>query len=149
MAAPTTTNKFTILLGDGGSPTETFAWPCGANSRGIVISSQTGEEILLDCADPSGTTAWTNTWVEGKGWTLSISGRVAIGAPWAVWRDWALSDLPKNVRAMIDESAANEGGYFAGSAVLESFEIGQEGKATVSFTASLKGDGPLTWVDAT
>lgn len=148
MAAPTTTKKMTILLGDGATPTEVFTWPCGANSRGLTITTSMGSEVLLDCTDPTGNPAWESSWAEGKGWSISVSGRVAIGAPWAAWRDWALGVSAKNVRIKIDESAANEGGHFQGSAFLESFEITAEGSATVAFNATLTGSGALTWTDA-
>ena len=148
MADPTLTSKFLILLGDGATPTEAFAWPCGANARSVTFQNNTGETVVLDCTDPAGEVAAMKRWVESQDTNLTISGRLAIEAL-PMWRAWADDAVIKNIRAVVDESAANNGGYWQLPAILQTFEISAEDKATATFTATIVGAGRRVWTDAT
>jgi len=146
MADPTTTNKFLILLGDGASP-EVFAHPCGANARSVTLKNNTGEEVLLDCTDPTGTVAAVTRWTESQDTTIQVSGRVATES-WASWKAWAESGAVKNIQVHLDIPLANGGGYWTLPAILADFEIGAEGTATATFSASIVGAGSRSWTAA-
>lgn len=148
MAAPALSRKFIILLGDGATPTETFAFPCGANARSVTFTNNLGEETVLDCDDPLGAMAAIQRWVESQDTQISISGRVAKSHI-QVWRDWADQATEKNIRVQFDESAADGGGYYTVPAFLQSLEWGSEGKGTATFTASIMGSGARVWTAAT
>jgi hypothetical protein len=148
MAAPQLTRKFIILLGDGATPTEAFAFPCGANARSVTLTNNLGEEAVLDCADPLNELAAIQRWVESQDTSISISGRVAKGASIAMWRAWADDGDEKNIRVMFDEASGDGGGYYQLPAFLGSLEWGTEGKGTVTFTANIMGSGPRVWTAA-
>ncbi len=147
MADPTHTNRFLIMLGDGATPTETFSHPCGANARSVTLTNNTGEEVTLDCTDPLGAPAALKRWTESQDTSMSISGRVAKES-FATWRAWADSGDVKNIRVMIDETGADGGGYWTLPAILQGFEMGTEGKATMTFSADIVGAGSRTWTAA-
>lgn len=147
MAAPSLSRKFIIMLGNGGTPTETFAFPCGANARSVTLSNNLGEETVLDCDDPLNAMAAIQRWVESQDTQITISGRVAR-AHVAIWRAWVDTGTEKNIRIQFDETAANGGGYYTVPAYLQSLEWGSEGKGTATFTASIMGSGPRVWTAA-
>ena len=147
MADPTLTGKFLILLGDGGSPSETFGFPCGALARSVTLTNNTGETVVMDCTDPLGTVAAIQRWTESQDTQLAISGRVATQSL-ATWRAWADSGAAKNIRAQIAESGANGGGSWALPAILSSFQISTEGKATATFEATIVAAGRRAWTAA-
>ncbi|MBF9042952.1 hypothetical protein HKCCE4037_06420 [Rhodobacterales bacterium HKCCE4037] len=146
MADPTLTSKFVILLGDG-QESEAFAWPCGAEARSVTLTNATGETVVLDCTDPTGTVAAMKRWVESQDTQVSISGRVSTEA-WDTWKDWADDGSEKNIRLVLDEDAADGGGYWSLPAILQQLEIGQTGTSTATFTATIVGAGRRTWTDA-
>ena len=150
MAQPTLTGRFLILLGDGATPTESFAFPCGANARSVTFTNNLGEEVLLDCADPLDGGAWVTRWLESQDTQLTVSGRVSREAL-PMWRAWADGGTAKNIRLQIDETAGNGGGHWSLSAYLQSFEMGREGAGSggsATFTATIMGSGPRTWTAA-
>ena len=146
MADPTLTQKLLILLGDG-EASETFAAPCGANARSVKFTNNTGEDVVFDCDDPIDLIAAVTRWVESQDTTLTISGRLALEAL-ATWREWSDDALTKNIQIHIDEAAASGGGYWSLPAILQEFELGREGKATATFTATIVGAGRRSWTDA-
>lgn len=148
MADPKTTNNFLIHIGDGAEPTEAFSWLCGAKARSVTFTNNTGETETLDCTDPTGEVAAIQRWVTSQDTTLSISGQIATTSL-PILRAWADDADPKNIRVVIDESAANNGGYWELPALLTSLEIGQEAaKDLATFTAEISGAGRRTWTDA-
>ena len=149
MAAPDLSRNFLVMLGDGGDPTETFAFPCGANARSVTLKNILGEDVVLDCDDPLGAPAAIQRFLESQDTILSLSGRVAKGDSLSMWRAWADEGTEKNIRIMFDETAADGGGYYTLPAFLESVEWGSEGKSTATFSASIMGSGPRVWTAAT
>lgn len=146
MADPNITNKFLIMLGDG-EASETFSWPCGARARSVTFTNNTGEEEVLDCSDPTGEQAAIERWVESQDTQMTISGRVDTTA-FPTWRAWADDALVKNIQVHVQEALAQNGGYWSLPAILQQLEIGQEGKATTTFTATIVGAGRRSWTDA-
>lgn len=145
MAAPTLM-QLLILLGDGATPTEGFAHPCGANTRSIRLINNTGEELLLDCTDPLGAQATINRYLESQDSSLSISGKVASESL-AAWRAWADDGGSKNIKAEVHSGGALVG-YWDLPALLTEFEITSDGKKNAEFNASIVGAGARTWTDA-
>lgn len=147
MAPPSTTNKFLIYLGDGATPTEAFAWPCGANARSVTLTTNTGELEVLDCTDPLEAPSVLLRWSTSQDTSLQISGVVARES-WDKWREWADSGLPRNIRVLMDIPAASGGGYWTLPALLTSLELSGEGKGKIAFTAQIAGAGQRVWTDA-
>lgn len=146
MAAPKTTHRMLILLGDGATPTEAFAFPCGASARSITLSTNTGEQEVLDCTSPLDAAATIERWVTTIDTSMQISGVIALPF-WDKWREWADSGATKNIKVHIDETAVNGGGSWTLPAILSSLELAAESKGKVTFTASLTGAGARVWAD--
>ncbi len=142
------TTRLVIQLGDGGSPTETFGFTCGARTFGITLTNNLGENSALDCDNPLDVPASIVRHLETQDTSVTISGMVTTEA-WPTWREWADSAVEKNIRIILDESAANNGGYWELPAYCQNFEIDKEGSAKATFTATISGAGQRVWTDAT
>ncbi len=140
------TTRLVIQLGDGGDP-ETFAHTCGANSFGATLTNNLGEETVLDCDDPLDVPAAIVRHLESQDTSATISGMVATEA-WPTWRAWADGGTEKNIKIFLDESAANNGGFWTLPAYLQQLEINKESSGKVRFTASISGAGQRVWTDA-
>lgn len=148
MADPILTNEFLIMIGDGATPTEGFAWLCGAKARKATFTNQTGEVEVLDCDDPTGSVAVIQRWTASQDTNLTIDGNIAVSAI-PTLSAWADGGAAKNIRIVIDEALADNGGYWSLSAILEQLEMGQESaKDKATFTATIVGASRRTWTDA-
>lgn len=147
MATGNETTRLVIQVGDGGSP-EVFAFTCGANSYGITLTNNLGENSVLDCDDPLDVPAVIVRYLETQDTSATISGMVTTEA-WATWRDWADSATERNIKILLDESAANDGGFWTLPAFLQTLELGKETSGKVTFTATIAGAGQRVWTDAT
>ncbi|AJY44664.1 phage tail tube protein [Martelella endophytica] len=146
MATGNQTKRLIIQLGDGGSP-ELFAHTCGANTFGITLTNNLGENTVLDCDDPLDLPATITRHLESQDTSVSISGMVTTEA-WPTWRDWADDGSEKNIKMLIDEPAASNGGFWIMPAYLGSLELSKEGSGKVTFTGSISGSGRRVWTDA-
>lgn len=140
------TTRLVIQLGDGQSP-ETFAHTCGANSFGISLTNNLGENTVLDCDEPLDVPAAIVRHLESQDTSATISGMVTIEA-WPTWRAWADGGTEKNIKLFLDESAANNGGHWTLPAYLASLELTKEAGGKVAFSASISGAGQRAWADA-
>lgn len=136
-----------ILLGDGATPTEAFAAPCGLTEMGMTIASDTNETVVPDCDNPDDP-AWKETDITALQMTLSGQG-VLDRAARKTWEEWAFSGLQKNVRWVYDVGSADFGGYYQAPAILTNYQVtAQRGqRATVQLAITL--NGKPTWVAAT
>ncbi len=141
------TTRLVIQLGDGGSP-ETFAHTCGANSFGVTLTNNLGENTVLDCTNPLDVPAAIVRHLESQDTSVTISGMVTTDA-WPTWRAWADDASEKNIKILIDESAANNGGFWTVPAYLQQYEFNKESGGKVLFTATISGAGQRVWTDAT
>lgn len=140
--------RLVVQLGNGGTPTETFAFTCGANSWTVTMENSTGETMMLDCTSPLDSPATMERWVESQTTAINMTGNVTTEA-WDVWRAWCDTGSTKNCKIVFDESGANGGGHWIVPMILDSLELGKEGKGVVTFTASMSSSGTRTWTDAT
>lgn len=149
MADPTLTSRMLILLGNGADP-EVFAFPCGAGTRSITLTKNTGEEALLDCDDPLDVPAAMTRWMVSDDTQVSFQGRVATEsfATWRAWADSVGASAIKNIKIMMDEPLASGGGSWELPAILTSFEMSTEGTGTTTFSATIQGAGRRVWTDA-
>ena len=146
MATGKQTTRLVIQVGDGGDP-ETFAFTCGANTFGITLTNNLGENSALDCDNPLDVPASIIRHLETQDTSVTISGMVTTEA-WPTWRGWADDGSEKNIKLFLDESAANNGGYWTVPAYLSELELGKENSGKVTFSASLTGAGQRVWTDA-
>lgn len=135
-----------LMLGDGATPTEVFAAPCGVTSLTITTNVETNTTNLPDCDDPD-RASWLAIDEISRQKQVSGSGVLDRGAA-EVWRAWDLAGGPKNVRVYTNLSAGAGGGHYAGPALLTAYEeTGERGQRWQnSFTVTF--DGKPTWVPA-
>lgn len=141
------TKRLVIQLGDGGDP-EAFAHTCGANTFGITLTNNLGENTVLDCTNPLDVPAAIVRHLESQDTGCTISGMVTTEA-WPTWRSWADDGDEKNIKLFLDESAANNGGHWVLPAYLSELELSKENSGKVTFTATISGAGQRVWTDAT
>lgn len=147
MATGNQTTRLIVQLGDGADP-EVFGFTCGANSFGITLTNNLGEETVLDCDDPLDVPAVIIRHLESQDTGVNIAGMVTTEA-WPTWRAWSDGGTEKNIRILLDEPAANNGGYWTLPAFLPTLELTKESSGKVRFTASISGAGQRVWTDAT
>jgi hypothetical protein len=128
-------SQFLIQIGNGASP-ETFASPCGLNSRGFSRSAATNDTNVGDCDDPDAPT-WLDRDVVSLSGALSGAGVVA-DEDFDTWNAWFESGTSKNVKIKLGTRV------WVGAAILSKLDVtGSRGKRT-EFSASIDTDGKLT-----
>lgn len=147
MPEPKQTNRLIIQVGDGEDP-EVFAHTCGANTFGIKLTNNLGETTVLDCENPLDLPAAILRHLESQDTSATISGTVAMTA-WPTWQRWADDADTKNVKLFIDESAANNGGFWIVPMMLADLNLDKQGSGIVQFTVEIKANGRRVWTDAT
>lgn len=145
MAEPKTTVNFVIALGNGGDP-EQFAHPCGANVRSFSISNDWGQDVMLDCENPNTAPTSIDRWLNSSDSSISLSGRVAR-ASWPEWQAW-VDGAVKNIEIQVMNNTTEAGGKYAMPAVISEFELGQDRKETVTFSATIIQKGARTYTAA-
>lgn len=141
------TTRFVIQVGDGGNP-ETFAFTCGANSSGVTLTNNMGENSALDCQNPLDVPASIVRYLETQDTAVTIAGMVTTEA-WPMWRSWADTATEKNVKLILDEPAINNGGEWILPAFLTTLQLNKSGSGKVEFDASIVGAGQRVWTAAT
>ncbi len=148
MSVPDHTHQLLIHIGDGATPTEAFTWLCGAKARSVTFKNNLGEDEVLDCADPTGSVAVIQRFLQSQDTTLQISGKVAKSAI-PTLRAWADTGAAKNIRIVIDELLADNGGYWSLAAFCETLELSQDSaQDSTAFTATIMGSGTRSWTAA-
>ena len=142
------TTRLIVQLGDGATPTEAFAHTCGANTFGITLTNNLGENTVLDCDDPLDVPAVIIRHLESQDTSVTISGMVTTEA-WPTWRAWADGGNEKNIKILVTEAAADNGGFWTLPAFLGGLELGKETSGKVTFSATISGAGQRVWTDAT
>lgn len=150
MAIPKTIDgaKVLIQIGDGASPTEAFAVPCGLTGATVSFAASAQEEAVHDCAAPENA-AWVYRQVDSLSMSVSGTGLVDTSNLESVLYTWWASGASKNCRVKIDTTGANGGGYWAGSFVCTSLSVTGERKQRSTVEIEIQSNGPLTWTDAT
>ncbi|WP_353329198.1 hypothetical protein [Phaeobacter sp. NW0010-22] len=147
MAEPKLTTRLVIQLGNGEDP-EIFGHTCGANSWGVTLTNNLGDNVVLDCANPLDTAAAIVRHLESQDTSATISGTVAKGASFETWRMWADGGTQKTIKLFIDEPAEDKGGFWTLPAFLQQYELTKQNTKTVEFSATISGAGRRIWTDA-
>lgn len=146
MATGNQTTRLIVQVGDGADP-EVFAFTCGANTFGISLTNNLGENVVLDCDNPLDVPAVIVRHLESQDTSVTIAGMVTTEA-WPTWREWSDGGTEKNIKLFLDESAANNGGYWILPAYLADYELTKESSSKVQFSATISGAGQRVWTDA-
>lgn len=111
-----TFGQFKILLGDGGTPTETFTPICGLTSKGINYETDTTTVEVPDCTDEDlpaykeeGPKSYSVA-IEGSGmWAKQSHGTLL---------NWWKSGAAKNMKVQYVEAAPGEPEFIEGPAII-------------------------------
>jgi predicted secreted protein len=149
MAFPKTLqgHKILIQIGDGATPTEAFAAYCGMVNANLSFTSSVQENAVPDCADPAAP-MWLERSVDTLGVTISGDGTLDTKDALPAWWEWFTSAEAKNIRVKVDAAPADGGGYWAGSFVLTSLELGGQRKQNSTISVEFQSNGVVTWTDA-
>lgn len=134
-----------VLLGDGTTPTEDFAAPCGLLERSFSLSKALGETNVPDCTDEDAA-PWTERDVTSKSASIEGSG-VLDASALPIWQAFFDSDDSKNVRVELWRNNAKVG-HWQGKFHIGTFSPSapEEGRVTVQI--SLQSDGAVPWTIA-
>lgn len=146
MAKPKTLpySKFIISVGDGAAPTEAFTAPCGLTAKGFDITGQANDTLVPDCDTPDAP-AWLERAMRSLSGKITGSGVLAVES-FDIWRDWALSGLPRNCRVELIGDVTDPLGYFAGSFLLTAFALKANHGDKVTVDVTMDSDGQIIWV---
>lgn len=139
---------FSLMLGDGATPTEVFAALCGITTRSFQSQTNTSDVFTRDCADPENVPV-RRLITTGKQWSLTGSGQLNR----ANLADIQAADdgNPHNWRFLFTEPTDDEvfQGYYAGAGIMTNLEItgGDEEFATISIT--IESDGQWSFTEVT
>lgn len=143
MAQPTVIvgTKLLITVGDGANP-ETFSTPCGLTTRNFNLTASTNSTLLPDCDDPEAP-AWEAKDVNSLSAEISGEGVMAVES-FEVWREWFLSAISRNCKIELDH---DDLGYFSGSFIISSLQIGGQRGQKVTINVTMVNDGSIVWTD--
>lgn len=126
-------SQFLIKVGNGATPTEIFASPCGANSRGFNRGAATNDTNVPDCDDPDAA-SWLERDIVSLSSELSFAGVVA-DEDFDTWDTWFESGASKNVQVTLGLRT------WQGPCKLTALNLTGERGQRVTFTATLQSDG--------
>lgn len=135
-----------LMIGDGTTPTELFAAPCGFESLTLTVNIETNTTNLPDCDDPD-LPAWLVSDEVSKQMVIAGNGTLDTDSM-QLWREWLFAGGEKNVRWVTSGTAANGGGYYSAPAILTTFEeSGERGQRWQSSIAVTLNGKPV-WTPA-
>lgn len=135
-----------LEIGDGATPTEAFAAPCGIETLSLTVNVETNTTNVPDCSDPD-LEAWLISDVTSKQMVITGEGIMDADAQ-KDWREWILAGGERNIRWHVDLSSANGGGYWQAPALLTTFEENGERGNRWRSNIGLTLQGKPTWTAA-
>jgi predicted secreted protein len=139
---------FSLMLGNGGTPTETFEALCGITTRNFTHANNTNDVFTRDCADPENVPV-RNLIVTGEQWDLTGTGVLNRDNLDTIIA--ADDGLTHNWRYLFTEPTGDEvfQGYYAGPAIMTRFEITSEDANFANISITLASDGSWSWNEVT
>lgn len=135
-----------VQIGNGATPTETFAHDCLINTeRGISFSANMSDSLVPDCDSPA-LPAWLIRHKDGLSATINGAGMIHT-ASLEDWWTWFNGDATRNVRVKVNVAGADGGGYWQGAFHLSEFQVTGTRKETATVSVTLVSSGPITWTD--
>lgn len=130
-------SEFLVEIGDGLTPTEGFAAPCGLRSRGWERTNTMNESQNPSCPPDEDEPADTDRDVVSRSSSISGAGVVA-DEDFDVWDEWCDDGSTKNVRITLGAR------QWVAPMKCASLNIQGERGQRVNFTVSLVSDGGHT-----
>lgn len=125
----------------------TFAHDCLISlDRGISFSAEGSDSNVPDCDDPS-LPSWRQTFIDSISAEINGGGMLHTTSTENFFV-WLTAGTPKNVRARIDTTGADGGGYFAGAFKLTQFNVTGSRGEKITAEITMANHGAVTWTDA-
>lgn len=137
MAQPVTIrgSQLLIKIGNGGSPSETFAHPCLINTeRGIQFTEQGSDVVVPDCDNPEDP-AWLEHVKDGLSATVTGAGTLNVEDV-EDFDEWFRSADPKNIQVWLGTA-----GYWGFAAHLTEFQITGTRSEKAQCTLTIRSEG--------
>lgn len=137
-------NKFYLLVGDGATPVEAFAFFCVATTISSKHSAEVEDAWAPDCSDPTALPTRTSA-VKGLSWDLSASG-VADPSKTPYQRVIAAfrSGSPINIQLMRNLPGASGGDIEQQAFLVQNWNEDKADNGLVKFSCELHGQGKPT-----
>ena len=126
-------HEMQVLIGNGATPTEAFAFLCGVNAKEVSFETETTTTEMPDCADES-LPSFKQVGVKSYGITVKCSGMWTKEAHGTLMA-WFQSSAAKNIKLRYVNASVGTPEYVNGPAVLTSLSNSVEkgGNMTGSF----------------
>lgn len=132
--------KFKLYRWD--TATAAYGFVCLAATKALNRTKTFDEYMVVDCDAPDDA-PWQGSMVTGRSWSMPISGIVDAARFRTLETDWE-SDAAVQYQMRTDLAAVDGGQTYTGNVHIENLEMTSQDKGVVRFTATLRGDGPLT-----
>lgn len=138
---------FSLMLGNGATPTEVFTALCGFTTRTFRGQINTNDQFTRDCADPENVPVRRIT-ATGEQWSLSGEGVVNRANLETIEAE--LGDI-SNWRFAFTEPADDEifQGYWAGAFMMTSLEITASDENYATLNITMESDGEVQFTEVT
>lgn len=137
---------FRVLIGDGATPTEAFAAPCGFTERAFSINRELASSNVPSCTDDDAP-SWIERDTTSQSATISGQGVLAIEAL-PLWIEKLETTESFNARVEVWVAGAKVGTW-AGAFQLESFETSGTRGERVTVNVQMQSDGAVVYSAAT
>jgi hypothetical protein len=139
---------FSLMAGDGATPTEAFTAICGIETRSFTSQTNTNDVFTRDCANPEDVPI-RRVIPTGKQWDLTGEGSLARENLETLQ---GLDDgQPHNFRFVFTEPADDEvyQGFYEGAAVITNISITAADEAFATISITLASDSEWTFTEVT
>lgn len=138
---------FSLMAGNGATPTEVFTALCGITTRSFTSQTNTQDVFTRDCADPENVPI-RRVIPTGKQWDLTGEG--VLNRENLATLQGLDDGQPHNFRFLFTEPATDEvfQGYYGGAGVITNLAITAEDEnfATISISIASDSEWPFTEV---
>lgn len=143
---PFSGRKFRTLRSNADSP-ETFTALCLVTTQSVQRQNEFDDTTTHDCNNPNDP-SWRASEIRLRSWSVPISGTVDAARLEQIREDADADEAVRYKFEMADTPGASGGGAWVGAVWYENFEVGHQNRGTVNFSATLRGNGELLWIDA-
>lgn len=146
MARPTISKgSYINILARTATGPDVYSPLCGITTKRLQAQANTSDVYTRDCADPEDVPTRELS-VTGKLWSLSGSG-VLNREQFELLRTLHAEKEMYRFEVGADASAAADGGYYGGGAVLTSMNITGEDGGIIQVELTIESSGPWVWTD--
>lgn len=139
---------FSLMLGNGATPTETFTALCGITTRNFTDQVNTNDVFTRDCADPEDIPI-RRLIPTGRQWDLTGEGQLNRANLATIQA--AHDAQAHNFRYLFTEPSDDEvfQGYYAGPAIITNLQITAADDDFATINITIASDGEWAWTEVT